>query len=137
MLVTVIVAALAVKESLSRECTPSFASSSQAFLVRDLGRCLVITLVLTIQDLKDFAREAGDVMYTNVTGDGSGVVEFAKESSLEWAVKNLDGKKFRTHMVCPPERTDVSSQHAPCDPYEELLACLPFASSDLLFSLMV
>ena len=112
VLVTVIVAALVVTKSLSQECTPSFASSSRAFLVRDLGRCLlVIALVLTMKDLKDFAREAGDVLYTNVTGDGSGVVEFAKESSLEWAVKNLDGKKFRTHMVYAPERTDISSQH--------------------------
>ena len=55
------------------------------------------------QDLKDFGREAGDVLYTSVSsnGDGTGVIEFAKESHLEWALKNLDGKKFRSHMVGP------------------------------------
>lgn len=55
------------------------------------------------QDLKDFGREAGDVLYTSVSsnGDGTGVIEFSKESHMEWALKNLDGKKFRSHMVGP------------------------------------
>jgi hypothetical protein len=52
-----------------------------------------------VQDLKDFAREAGDVVYTNVNSDGTGVIEFAKESHLEFAIKNLSDRKFRTHLV--------------------------------------
>ncbi len=52
-----------------------------------------------VQDLKDFSREAGDVVYTNVNGDGTGVVEFSKESHLEYALKNFNDKKFRSHLV--------------------------------------
>jgi arginine/serine-rich splicing factor 1/9 len=58
-----------------------------------------IRKTLMVQDLKDFSREAGDVVYTNVNGDGTGVVEFSKESHLEYALKNFNDKKFRSHLV--------------------------------------
>lgn len=53
------------------------------------------------QDLKDMMREAGQVLYTDVRGDGTGVVEFASESDMVWALKNLDGSKMKTHLVSP------------------------------------
>ena len=51
------------------------------------------------QDLKDHMREAGDVLYTDVFKDGSGVVEFARKDDMKWAIRNLDDTKFRSHEV--------------------------------------
>ena len=45
-------------------------------------------------------REAGDVLYTDVFKDGSGVVEFARRDDMKWAIRNLDDTKFRSHEVC-------------------------------------
>ena len=55
------------------------------------------------QDLKDHMREAGDVLYTDVFKDGSGVVEFARRDDMKWAIRNLDDTKFRSHEVCIDE----------------------------------
>ena len=51
------------------------------------------------QDIKDHCREAGDVVYADVFRDGTGVVEFVKRDDMEWAVKNLDDTKFKSHEV--------------------------------------
>ncbi|GMS89345.1 hypothetical protein PENTCL1PPCAC_11520, partial [Pristionchus entomophagus] len=49
------------------------------------------------QDLKDHMREAGDVCYTDVYKDGTGVVEFARSNDVKYAVRKLDDTKFRSH----------------------------------------
>eukprot|EP00051_Salpingoeca_urceolata_P020467 m.307403 g.307403 ORF g.307403 m.307403 type:complete len:337 (-) comp19628_c1_seq10:90-1100(-) len=49
------------------------------------------------QDVKDFCREAGDVLFTDIEGEGRGVVEFAREDDMKWALRHLDGKEFRSH----------------------------------------
>ena len=53
------------------------------------------------QDLKDHMREAGDVTFTDVFRDGTGVVEFSRRSDMEFALRNLDDTKFRSHEVGP------------------------------------
>jgi len=50
------------------------------------------------QDLKDHMREAGEVTYTDVYKDGTATVEFGCKSDMEWAVKNLDDTKFKSHQ---------------------------------------
>mmetsp|Transcript_27345 Transcript_27345/g.53306 ORF Transcript_27345/g.53306 Transcript_27345/m.53306 type:complete len:257 (+) Transcript_27345:83-853(+) len=47
------------------------------------------------QDLKDFMRQAGDVIYTDVDRQGGGVVEFSNKSDQEYAVKKLDDTEFK------------------------------------------
>ena len=54
------------------------------------------------QDLKDHFREAGDVIYTDVFNDGTGVVEFSRRDGMRTAMKHLDDTKFRSHEVCMP-----------------------------------
>ncbi|XP_065831506.1 serine/arginine-rich splicing factor 1-like [Oscarella lobularis] len=49
------------------------------------------------QDLKDHFREAGDVCYTDVYRDGTGVVEFARARGVDYAVRHLNDTKFRSH----------------------------------------
>jgi len=49
------------------------------------------------QDIKDHMREAGDVTYADVFRDGVGVVEFTRKEDMDWAVKNLDDSKFKSH----------------------------------------
>lgn len=44
-------------------------------------------------------REAGDVCYSDVYKDGTGVVEFLRRKDMEYAVKHLDDSKFRSHEV--------------------------------------
>ena len=51
------------------------------------------------QDIKDHMREAGEVLYAEVYGDGSGIVEFAHSDDVKYAVKNLDDTEFRSHEV--------------------------------------
>lgn len=51
------------------------------------------------QDLKDHMREAGEVLYAEVFGDGSGIVEFAHSDDVRYALKNLDDTDFRSHEV--------------------------------------
>lgn len=52
------------------------------------------------QDIKDHMRDAGEVLYAEVYGDGSGIVEFAHPDDVKYAVKNLDDTEFRSHEVC-------------------------------------
>ena len=49
------------------------------------------------QDIKDHMREAGDVVYTDVFRDGMGIVEYSRKDDMEWALKNLDDSKFKSH----------------------------------------
>ncbi|XP_066919137.1 serine/arginine-rich splicing factor 1B-like isoform X1 [Clytia hemisphaerica] len=49
------------------------------------------------QDIKDHCRDAGEVVYADVFRDGTGIVEFARRSDMEWAVDNLDDTSFRSH----------------------------------------
>lgn len=49
------------------------------------------------QDVKDHMREAGDVTYSDVFRDGTGVVEYLRRDDMEWALKNLDDSKFKSH----------------------------------------
>jgi arginine/serine-rich splicing factor 1/9 len=50
------------------------------------------------QDLKDYMREAGEVVYADVVG-GRGIVEFAREDDMIWALKNFDNRRFRSHLL--------------------------------------
>ena len=64
-------------------------------------QCLVTNLPPTgsWQDLKDHFREAGDVTFTDVFRDGTGIVEFARYEHMKRAVRDLDDSKFRSHEV--------------------------------------
>jgi len=47
------------------------------------------------QDLKDFMRKAGDVVYTDVNRDGEGIVEYSNREDMENAVRKLDDTEFK------------------------------------------
>ena len=47
------------------------------------------------QDLKDFMRKAGDVIFTDVDRNGEGVVEFSNREDMEKAVDKLDDEEFK------------------------------------------
>lgn len=49
------------------------------------------------QDLKDHMREAGDVCYSDVFKDGTGVVEYMRREDMKYALKKLDDTKFKSH----------------------------------------
>eukprot|EP01036_Dinobryon_divergens_P029450 gene29450-38546_t len=49
------------------------------------------------QDLKDFMRKAGDVVFTDVDKYGEGVVEFSNRDDMEYAIKSLDDTEFKNH----------------------------------------
>ena len=51
------------------------------------------------QDLKDHMRDAGDVCYSDVFKDGSGVVEYLKREDMKYALKKLDDSRFKSHEV--------------------------------------
>nr|CAB3231484.1 serine/arginine-rich splicing factor 1B [Phallusia mammillata]CAB3231489.1 serine/arginine-rich splicing factor 1B [Phallusia mammillata] len=51
------------------------------------------------QDLKDHMREAGDVSYSDVYKDGSGIVDFVNKEDMKFAVRHLDDTKFKSHEV--------------------------------------
>ena len=54
------------------------------------------------QDLKDFARTAGEVIFTNVFMEGDrkhGVIEYETREACEEALHKLDGVDFRGHVV--------------------------------------
>lgn len=44
-------------------------------------------------------REAGDVLFTDVFKDGTGVVEYSRYEDMKYALKNMDDSKFRSHEV--------------------------------------
>lgn len=47
------------------------------------------------QDLKDYMRKAGDVLFTKVDRRGGGVVEFSNKDDMYYAVKKLDDTEFK------------------------------------------
>ncbi|KAG8964831.1 hypothetical protein FRC03_001300 [Tulasnella sp. 419] len=47
------------------------------------------------QDLKDFGREAGSVIFADVDRDGAGVLEYPTLDDAEYAVRQLDGTELR------------------------------------------
>ncbi|CAI5738443.1 unnamed protein product [Peronospora farinosa] len=47
------------------------------------------------QDLKDFMRKAGDVVFTEVDGRGGGVVEYGNKRDMKYAVEKLDDSEYR------------------------------------------
>ncbi|CAH0513933.1 unnamed protein product [Peronospora belbahrii] len=47
------------------------------------------------QDLKDFMRKAGDVVFTEVDGRGGGVVEYSNKRDMKYAVEKLDDTEYR------------------------------------------
>lgn len=49
------------------------------------------------QDLKDFMRKAGDVVYTDVDRNGDGVVEFSNRDDMEHAIRTLDDTEFKNY----------------------------------------
>lgn len=51
------------------------------------------------QDLKDFARKAGEVAYTNVERNGTGLIEFTNEKDMRYALKELDDTKLDGQYV--------------------------------------
>uniref|UniRef100_A0A915EUG8 RRM domain-containing protein n=1 Tax=Ditylenchus dipsaci TaxID=166011 RepID=A0A915EUG8_9BILA len=53
------------------------------------------------QDLKDHMREAGDVSYSDVFRDGTGVVEYIRYEDMKYALKKLDDTKFKSHEGRP------------------------------------
>ena len=44
-------------------------------------------------------REAGDVCYSDVFRDGTGIVEFVNKEDMYFAVKHLHDTKFKSHEV--------------------------------------
>ncbi|KAM9306264.1 serine/arginine-rich splicing factor 9-like isoform 1-T2 [Pholidichthys leucotaenia] len=49
------------------------------------------------QDLKDHMREAGDVCFSHVNGDGTGIVGFLRKKDMKFAIERLDRTSFRSH----------------------------------------
>uniref|UniRef100_M4B1L7 RRM domain-containing protein n=1 Tax=Hyaloperonospora arabidopsidis (strain Emoy2) TaxID=559515 RepID=M4B1L7_HYAAE len=47
------------------------------------------------QDLKDFMRKAGDVVFAEVDGRGGGIVEYGNKRDMKYAVEKLDDTEFR------------------------------------------
>jgi len=53
------------------------------------------------QDLKDYMRQAGEVMYTNThqNRNGEGVVEFGSRGDMEYALDKLDGSELAGRRI--------------------------------------
>lgn len=68
------------------------------------------------QDLKDFMRKVGDVVYADVDRYGEGVVEFANRDDMDHAIKSLDDTEFKRHnessfiRVKPSRKRDRSEE---------------------------
>jgi len=59
------------------------------------------------QDLKDFFRKAGDVVYTDVNNNtGDGIVEFSNREDMEAAIDKLDDTEFKNRYDAG-ERTAI------------------------------
>ncbi|RLN72746.1 hypothetical protein BBJ28_00016674, partial [Nothophytophthora sp. Chile5] len=48
------------------------------------------------QDLKDYMRKAGDVVFSEVDGRGRGMVEYGNKRDMKYAVEKLDDSEFRS-----------------------------------------
>jgi arginine/serine-rich splicing factor 4/5/6 len=49
------------------------------------------------QDLKDFTRKVGDVVFADINKYGEGIVDFSNRDDMENAIKNLDDTEFKTY----------------------------------------
>ncbi|XP_075249607.1 serine/arginine-rich splicing factor 1A-like [Convolutriloba macropyga] len=49
------------------------------------------------QDLKDHMREAGDVLFTDVFRNGTGICEFKTSDAMRYAIDKLHDSKFTSH----------------------------------------
>jgi len=47
------------------------------------------------QDLKEFMRKAGDVVFADVDIVGVGVVEFSNRDDMKYALRSMDNSKFK------------------------------------------
>ncbi|KAM4702173.1 serine/arginine-rich splicing factor 9-like [Discoglossus pictus] len=89
------------------------------------------------QDLKDHMRKAGDVCYADVHKDGMGIVEFIRKEDMEYALRELDDTKFRSHegenyyiRVCPERNASYSRSRSRSrgrdSPYQSCRSPSPF-----------
>lgn len=60
------------------------------------------------QDLKDFMRKAGDVIYADVDRDGTGTCEFSNEDDMHNAVRKLDDTEFRNRYDSSYVRVELA-----------------------------
>jgi RNA recognition motif-containing protein len=52
------------------------------------------------QDVKDFFKdERLDVLFTDVSRDGTGSVEFGREEDLNFALDKMNGRQLKSHLV--------------------------------------
>ncbi|CAM9154799.1 unnamed protein product, partial [Ectocarpus fasciculatus] len=66
------------------------------------------------QDLKDFMRCGGDIVYADVDRRGGGVVEYSNKEDMLYAVKKNDGAEFdmsygRSVVTCKAAEVDNRS----------------------------
>jgi RNA recognition motif-containing protein len=47
------------------------------------------------QDLKDFFRKSGDVVYADVKGRGEGIVQYSNGSDMRHAIRTLDDTEMK------------------------------------------
>jgi len=50
------------------------------------------------QDLKDFLRQTGDVVYTDVRPNGDGIGEYSREEDMQKCLRDLDDSEFRSRF---------------------------------------
>ena len=67
------------------------------------------------QDLKDYMKKAGEVLYCKAHHErtGEGVVEFFKKADMEWALDRLDGTELdgrRISVIEAPGRARTRSR---------------------------
>ncbi|KAJ3182785.1 hypothetical protein HK101_009884 [Irineochytrium annulatum] len=77
-------------------------------------RCIIENLSSSVswQDLKDFMRRGGDVVYSDAHRfrDGEGVVEFATLDDLRNAIRKLDGEELKGRRVTLIEDESLTSR---------------------------
>lgn len=73
------------------------------------------------QDLKDFMRKVGDVVFVDVDRYGEGVVEFSNRDDMDHALKTLDDTEFKSRddssyiRVKPAKKRDRSRSRSRSD----------------------
>ena len=60
------------------------------------------------QDLKDYMKQAGEVLYCKAHNDkeGEGTVEFCRKEDMEWALDRLEDTKFDGKRIKLTEMRD-------------------------------
>jgi RNA recognition motif-containing protein len=62
------------------------------------------------QDVKDFMRKAGDVIYADVDRNGGGVCEFSNEDDMHNAVRKLDDTEFTNRYDSSYVRVSLANE---------------------------